>query len=136
MISTYPFGSAALQWLSEHRGFSTLMVTYIPAFHVHPLWVYPGVDLHFVMYDTAGEHARMAGFERTMRLGAPPVRRGFGDFSRAQAREMLGLPRGRFHRPDDRWRVGPGGHRSRGRGLGEAGAAGPRRRRLWQERQP
>jgi UDP-N-acetylglucosamine:LPS N-acetylglucosamine transferase len=91
VISTYPFGSAALQWLREHRGSSTLVVTYIPAFHVHPLWVYPGVDLHFVMYDSAGEHARMPGLERTMRVGAPPVRRGFGDFSRAQARELLGF---------------------------------------------
>ena len=95
MISTYPFGSAALQWLREHRGSSTLMVTYIPAFHVHPLWAYPGVDAHFVMYDSAGEHARMPGFEQTMRVGAPPVRRGFGDFSRAEAREMLGFS------PDD-----------------------------------
>jgi diacylglycerol O-acyltransferase / wax synthase len=92
VISTYPFGSAALQWLREHRGSSTLVVTYVPAFHVHPLWVYPGVDLHFVMYDSASEHARMPGFERTMRVGAPPVRRGFGDISRAQARELLGFP--------------------------------------------
>ena len=69
VISTYPFGSAALEWLRRHKGFSTLIVTYVPAFHVHPLWAYPGVDLHFVMYDTAGEHARMDGFERTMRLG-------------------------------------------------------------------
>ena len=72
VISTYPFGSAALQWLREHRGSSTIVVTYIPAFHVHPLWVYPGVDLHFVMYDSASEHARMPGLERTMRVGAPP----------------------------------------------------------------
>ncbi len=96
VISTYPFGSAALEWLRRHKGFSTLIVTYVPAFHVHPLWAYPGVDLHFVMYDTAGEHARMDGFERTMRLGAPPVRRGFGDFTRAQAREMLGIPADAF----------------------------------------
>jgi diacylglycerol O-acyltransferase / wax synthase len=92
VISTYPFGSAALQWLRDHRGASTLMVTYVPAFHVHPLWAYPGVDMHFVMYDSAGEHARMPGFETTMRIGAPPVRRGFGDYSRAQARERLGFP--------------------------------------------
>ncbi len=91
VISTYPFGSAALQWLREHRGSSTLVVTYIPAFHVHPLWAYSGVDLHFVMYDSASEHARMQGFERTMRVGAPPVKRGFGDLSRAEARELLGL---------------------------------------------
>ena len=91
VISTYPFGSAALEWLREHRGSSTLTVTYVPAFHVHPLWAYPGVDLHFVMYDSASEHARLPGFEKTMRVGAPPVRRGFGDFSRAQARELLGM---------------------------------------------
>jgi diacylglycerol O-acyltransferase / wax synthase len=92
VISTYPFGSAALQWLRDHKGSSTLMVTYVPAFHVHPLWAYPGVDMHFVMYDSAGEHARMPGFEKTMRVGAPPVRRGFGDYSRAEARERLGFP--------------------------------------------
>ncbi len=91
VISTYPFGSAALQWLREHRSSSTLMVTYIPAFHVHPLWAYRGVDLHFVMYDSASEHARMPGFEKTMRVGAPPVRRGFGDLSRAQARALQGV---------------------------------------------
>jgi UDP-N-acetylglucosamine:LPS N-acetylglucosamine transferase len=92
VISTYPFGSAALDWMREKTGFSTLTVTYCPAFHVHPLWVYPRIDLHFVMYDTAGEHARMRGFEQTMRLGAPPVRDGFGSMSRGQAREFLGLP--------------------------------------------
>jgi UDP-N-acetylglucosamine:LPS N-acetylglucosamine transferase len=92
VISTYPFGSAALDWMREKRGFSTLTVTYCPAFHVHPLWVYPHIDLHFVMYDTAGEHARMRGFEETMRLGAPPVRDGFGNTSRGEARELLGLP--------------------------------------------
>jgi UDP-N-acetylglucosamine:LPS N-acetylglucosamine transferase len=91
VISTYPFGSAALDWMREKRGFSTLTVTYCPAFHVHPLWVYPRIDLHFVMYDTAGEHARMRGFEQTMRLGAPPVRDEFGSMSRSQAREFLGL---------------------------------------------
>jgi diacylglycerol O-acyltransferase / wax synthase len=91
IISTYPFGSAALEWLRTHRGFSTLTVTYVPAFHVHPLWAYAGIDLHFVMYDSAGTHARMPGFEETMRLGAPPVRRGFGDFSQTEAREMLNI---------------------------------------------
>jgi UDP-N-acetylglucosamine:LPS N-acetylglucosamine transferase len=92
VISTYPFGSAALDWLRKKRGFSTLTVTYCPAFHVHPLWVYPGIDLHFVMYDSAPEHARMRGFEESMRVGAPPVRRGFGGVSRAEARESIGLP--------------------------------------------
>jgi processive 1,2-diacylglycerol beta-glucosyltransferase len=68
------------------------MVTYIPAFHVHPLWAYRGVDMHFVMYDSAAAHALMPGFEGTMRLGAPPVRSGFGEFDRAGARHRLAIP--------------------------------------------
>jgi UDP-N-acetylglucosamine:LPS N-acetylglucosamine transferase len=96
VISTYPFGSAALDWMRQKRGFSTITVTYCPAFHVHPMWVYPRIDLHFVMYDTAGEHARMEGFEETMRLGAPPVRQRFGAMSRSEAREFLGLPTDAF----------------------------------------
>ena len=92
IISTYPFGSAALDWLRAHRGLSTLAVTYIPAFHVHRLWAYQGIDLHFVMYDTAADDAGMAGFEETMRIGAPPVRREFGSMTRAEARLSLSIP--------------------------------------------
>jgi diacylglycerol O-acyltransferase / wax synthase len=90
-ISTYPFGSAALNWLRKNRGLSTLCVTYIPAFHVHPLWAYDGIDLHFVMYDTASEHALLPGFERSLRVGAPPVRCGFGEVGRDEARRSLGI---------------------------------------------
>lgn len=92
VVSTYPFGSAALEWLRAKKGMGTLTVTYIPAFHVHPLWVYPSIDMHFFMYDSAPAHARMPGFERSMRLGAPPVRSGFGDFDRTEVRRALQLP--------------------------------------------
>jgi diacylglycerol O-acyltransferase len=92
VISTYPFGSAALDWLRAKKGMTTLTVTYIPAFHVHPLWVYRGIDMHFVMYDSAAAHALMPGCEHSMRLGAPPVRNGFGDFNRVDARQRLALP--------------------------------------------
>jgi len=96
VISTYPFGSAGLDWLRRKRRMSTPTVTYIPAFHVHPLWVYRGIDLHFVMYDTASEHALLPGFEQGLRLGAPPVRRGFGEVGRDDARRSLGLPADAF----------------------------------------
>src|SRR5487761_604354 len=92
VVSTYPFGSAAIDWLRAKRGMGTLTVTYIPAFHVHPLWVYPNIDMHFVMYDSAATHARLPGFERSMRVGAPPVREGFGDLDRTEARAALQLP--------------------------------------------
>ncbi len=71
-------------------------MTYIPAFHVHPVWAYAGIDQHYVMYDTAPEHAQTAGFERTMRVGAPPVRDGFGTVSKSEARERLGLDPSKF----------------------------------------
>ena len=96
VISTYPFGSAALDWLRGKRGETVPTVTYIPAFHVHPLWVYPGIDLHFVMYDSAPSHALLPGFEQSMRVGAPPVRKGFGDHDRAKARASAGLPQEDF----------------------------------------
>jgi UDP-N-acetylglucosamine:LPS N-acetylglucosamine transferase len=92
VISTYPFGSAALDWLRRTKAMSTLTVTYIPAFHVHPLWAYAGIDMHFVMYGTAPAHARLPGFETTMHIGGPPVRQGFGCVERARAREALGVP--------------------------------------------
>lgn len=91
VISTYPFGSAALDWVRSNTTTDVVSVTYIPAFHVHPLWVYRGIDLHFVMYDSAAEDARLSGFGRSMRLGAPPVRGGFGGIRREDARKHLGL---------------------------------------------
>ncbi|MHB1570393.1 MAG: MGDG synthase family glycosyltransferase [Solirubrobacteraceae bacterium] len=91
VISTYPFGSAALHWLRTERGQVLPAVTYIPAFHVHPVWTYAGIDQHYVMYDSAPEHARTSGFERTMRVGAPPVRAGFGSVRKSEARAAMGF---------------------------------------------
>lgn len=96
VISTYPFGSAALDWLREHHGYIVPTVTYIPAFHVHPVWTYPGIGQHYVMYDTAAEHARTAGFVETMYVGAPPVKAGFGTVSKKDARERLQLDENAF----------------------------------------
>lgn len=96
VISTYPFGSAALDWLRTHEGHTVPTVTYVPSFHVHPVWAYPGIDQHYVMYDTAPLHARTAGFEATMRVGAPPVREGFGTLEKDAARELLDLDMNAF----------------------------------------
>lgn len=96
IISTYPFGSAALHWLRTRQAYTVPSVTYIPAFHVHPVWTYSGIDQHYVMYDTAPTHARTAGFQRSMHIGAPPVRSGFGSVSRDEARDRLHLDQSSF----------------------------------------
>lgn len=96
VISTYPFGSAALHWLRNNRAYSVPTATYIPAFHIHPVWAYSGIDQHYVMYDSAPVHARTEGFEGTMRVGAPPVRDGFGTLEKDQARSLLGWDQDKF----------------------------------------
>jgi diacylglycerol O-acyltransferase / wax synthase len=96
VISVYPFGSAALHWLRTRHSYKVPSVTYVPAFHVHPVWAYAGIDQHYVMYESAPDHAQTAGFERTMRVGAPPVRDGFGTVSKMEARERLGLDQDKF----------------------------------------
>ncbi|MGC8466419.1 MAG: MGDG synthase family glycosyltransferase [Acidimicrobiales bacterium] len=90
VLSTYPYGSAALDWMRRH-GFSTPTATFIPAFHAHPYWTYSGVDLHFVMYETAARDAKTKGIESGLRVGAPMVRKAFAPQPRQAAREQLGL---------------------------------------------
>jgi UDP-N-acetylglucosamine:LPS N-acetylglucosamine transferase len=85
-----------LHWLRTQHAYKVPAVTYIPAFHVHPVWAYAGIDQHYVMYDTAPDHAECVGFERTMQVGAPPVKQGFGTISKKEARDRLGLDHDRF----------------------------------------
>lgn len=95
-VSTYPFGSAALHWLRRHRGCQIPTATYVPAFHVHPVWAYTGIDLHYVLYASAAQDARSPGFSQSMRLGAPTVKSRFGQADREQARQALGVSKDRF----------------------------------------
>lgn len=96
VISTYPFGSAALDWLADKHAYEVPTATYVPAFHVHPFWAYPAIGQSFVMYDSAADHARTDGFEKTMRIGAPPVKHRFGRVSKDEARMLLGWEQDRF----------------------------------------
>ncbi|MHB8296874.1 MAG: MGDG synthase family glycosyltransferase [Acidimicrobiales bacterium] len=93
VLSTYPLGSGAMDWMRRARGSTIPTATFVPAFHVHPYWAYAGVDLHFVMYEGAERDAATPGIEAKMVLGAPPVRRGFAGQSRLQARAALGIDR-------------------------------------------
>lgn len=91
VISTYPFGSAALSWLRFAKGVTVPSATFIPALHVHPYWIFEGVDLNFVMYPEAAQDALTPELAGHMVLGAPPVRKRFGTISKEDGRKALGI---------------------------------------------
>lgn len=91
VISTYPLGSGALDWMRSRRGYAVPTATFVPAFHVHPYWAYTGIDLHFVMYEGAIRDARTPGLEGRMHVGSPMVHSSFADADRHDARRQLGL---------------------------------------------
>jgi diacylglycerol O-acyltransferase len=90
VISTYPLGSGALDWM-RRQGWAVPTATFIPAFHVHPYWAYAGIDRHFVMYERAALDARTPGVEAGMTVGAPMVQQAFFPRPRDTARANLGL---------------------------------------------
>src|SRR5699024_9594106 len=47
VISTYPLGSAGLQWLREQRGLDVPVGAWVSDFSPHPFWVYRALDMHF-----------------------------------------------------------------------------------------
>lgn len=90
IVSTYPLGSAGLQWLREQGRLDAPTAAWVSDFAPHPFWVYPDLDLHFVMHDACVPAARTAEPEAAVRVGAPPVGDAFGPGNRMEARRRLG----------------------------------------------
>lgn len=91
IVSTYPLGSAGLQWLRDRRGLNVPVAAWISDFAPHPFWVYPDLDLHFVMHDACVRPAKVAEPTASVQVAAPPVGDDFVPADRAAAREKLGL---------------------------------------------
>lgn len=49
IVSTYPLGTAGLDWLRRRGGLDVPVAAVVSDFSPHPFWVYPEVDLHYVM---------------------------------------------------------------------------------------
>jgi len=92
VCTTYPFGSAALEWLRWHRGLSVPTAAWVPDFAPHPMWIYAGVDENLVMHQLAVAQARAVVPEARVRVTAPPVPQCFTPGDRPAARAALGLP--------------------------------------------
>lgn len=91
VISTYPLGSAGLDWLRRHRGWQVPTGAWISDFAPHPFWVYAGLDAHLVMHEVAVAPAKAAEPTARVAVCAPPVVAEFRVRDRREQRRLLGL---------------------------------------------
>jgi diacylglycerol O-acyltransferase / wax synthase len=96
VISTYPLGSAGLSWLRRRGRLPVRAAAWIPAFCPHPSWLYPNLDITYVMHRAGLEVAHQTEPGMRVAVGALPVRAGFAPGDQAAARQRLGLFAGHF----------------------------------------
>ncbi len=91
ILSTYPLGSGALDWLRRHRSLAVPVGAWVTDFAPHPFWVYSDVDITFVMHDGSVPWAVRSEPRARVEVAAPPVAAGFGPGDRVAARTGLDL---------------------------------------------
>ncbi|GHF34157.1 UDP-N-acetylglucosamine:LPS N-acetylglucosamine transferase [Amycolatopsis bartoniae] len=96
VLSTYPLGSAGLEWLRRHDRLPMPAGAWISDFAPHPFWVYGALDLNVVMHEQAVPPALKCVPEAKVAVSAPPVRAAFTTGDRDSARQRLGLPADAF----------------------------------------
>ncbi|MFP5348165.1 MAG: wax ester/triacylglycerol synthase domain-containing protein [Actinomycetes bacterium] len=95
VLSTYPLGSAGLEWL-RRRWLTAPVGAWVSDFAPHPFWVYRDLDLNLVMHEAAVPVALACVPDAPVVVSAPPVRRQFRPGDRAAARDRLQLPADAF----------------------------------------
>jgi diacylglycerol O-acyltransferase / wax synthase len=99
VVSTYPLGTAGLDWIRRRDGLNVPVAAIISDFAPHPFWVYPEVDLHYVASHTSLQAMHRARPEARGAVGAPPVVAAFApapQAGRIAARRRCGLPEARL----------------------------------------
>ena len=94
VLSTYPLGTAGLQWLRTHDGQQAPVGAWVSDAAPHPFWVYRDVDLHLVVHEEALAPALAAEPDAAVAVCAPMVTSRFhpgGPDARRRSREELGL---------------------------------------------
>ena len=92
ILSTYPLGSAALEWLRRHRSLPVPVAAWVCDFAPSPLWVYSDLDLNVVAHDSVEQVARAQVPGARVAAGGFPVEEAFAPRPRGPARSALGLP--------------------------------------------
>ncbi|MDA3630574.1 WS/DGAT domain-containing protein [Saccharopolyspora sp. WRP15-2] len=96
IVSTYPLGTAGLDWLRRRGELDVPVAAVVSDFSPHPFWVYPEVDLHYVMSEASLRAMRRAEPDAVGAVCAPPVVSAFRPGDRAAARRSFGLPEAGF----------------------------------------
>jgi len=96
IVSTYPMGTAGLDWLRKRGELDVPIAAVISDFAPHPFWVYEAVDVHYAMSRASVRAADRAQPDAVNELSAPPVISAFRPREKAAARRECGLPEGGF----------------------------------------
>jgi diacylglycerol O-acyltransferase / wax synthase len=96
VVSTYPLGTAGLDWIRRRGGLDVPVAAIISDFAPHPFWVYPEVDLHYVASEPSLRAMYRARPDARGAVGAPPVVSAFRPAIKAEARRRCGLPEHRL----------------------------------------
>lgn len=96
VISTYPMGTAGLDWLRRHGELETPVAAVVSDFSPHPFWVYPEVDMHYVMSEASLREMRRVQPDAAADVCVPPVSPAFRPASKAESRRAFGVPEDGF----------------------------------------
>lgn len=96
ILSTYPLGSAALEWLRRHRSLPVPAAAWVCDFAPSPLWVYAALDLNVVAHELAEPVARAQVPGARVATGGFPVEASFQPRPKDPARSALQLSRESF----------------------------------------
>lgn len=92
VISTYPLGTAGLDWLRRRGELDLPAAAVVSDFSPHPFWVYSDVDLHYVMSSASLRAMRRAQPDAVGAVSVPPVVEAFRPAEKAGSRRAFGLP--------------------------------------------
>lgn len=92
VVSTYPLGTAGLDWIRRRGGLDAPVAAIISDFAPHPFWVYPEIDLHYVASEPSLRAMYRIRPDARGAVGAPPVVAAFAPSDKLAARRRCGLP--------------------------------------------
>lgn len=92
VVSTYPLGTAGLDWIRRRGGLDIPVAAIISDFAPHPFWVYSEIDLHYVASEPSLRAMYQARPDARGAVGAPPVVAAFAPTGKIAARRRCGLP--------------------------------------------